>query len=303
MKAIAIQAAKRCSDDFAATVTKSDAAYYVKGYAKEDRTLLEDGANGDIWGLIAEEHSARHTVDKVKAHGEDRVLSGNMPLDEYLQNLLADAGAGCMAKSLVNDEAGKALEVMESRAYMIAMRLATLEAQAWTDDAPLVPIDAEEPEVEPPKSIEEHLNIIEQEIAASGHALVARGKFIVCRKCQRRRKPSNMEYWRNNTCTMRGRHSQMSYVQNARKSEVHGEGNAEAAKQKEQLFVTKARRKVILKQRRPKAKAAVTESRAARASAERATYRIVKSVHLEKLSATDACNVPFFKWLLMEALW
>ena len=92
------------------TKTMSDSLYYVNGFNSEDGSRLADGSNGDLWKLSAEKKVGRHKVEKVKAHAEDAVLRGKMDVNIYLQNLVADAGAGCMADILVDSCHALAIE-------------------------------------------------------------------------------------------------------------------------------------------------------------------------------------------------
>ena len=54
------------------------------------------GNNGDLWYMWEDGEQADNgtiQVQKVKAHNERAVLSGEMKVEHYLHNALADAGA------------------------------------------------------------------------------------------------------------------------------------------------------------------------------------------------------------------
>ena len=138
---------------------------------------------------------------KVKAHAESDVLAGRLDVESYIQNLLADAGAGCIAESLVCSQAGKTLEQTESRAFMIAMRLAVIEAQCQENEPQLVLVD-EQNHPATVSSTQEQATQMRNEILNNGHALVVRGKFLFCRGCKKRRKVGDLTFWRNAECDL-----------------------------------------------------------------------------------------------------
>ena len=89
-----------------------------------------EGINADVWAEVCKRKRPNHIVEKVKAHSEAAVLTGDISIESYLQNALADAAAGHMAEALVNHEQAKAVQEIEGRAYLIAMRLASIEEEA-----------------------------------------------------------------------------------------------------------------------------------------------------------------------------
>ena len=72
-----------------------DARYVMHGQGPPHRRRqLHNGANGDLWKAFdATVADRRLTLDleKVRAHAEELVLTGRMPLQRYLGNALADA--------------------------------------------------------------------------------------------------------------------------------------------------------------------------------------------------------------------
>ena len=127
----AIVAARTAPDQHSLTLGV-DAAYVVKGMGNPSaRARLSSGKNGDLWSALWElvqRKSLQINARKVKAHGENAVLQGKMELQDYLGNLLADCGAGAAAENAVDTCVAQHISEWETRAFLIAKRLAVIEA-------------------------------------------------------------------------------------------------------------------------------------------------------------------------------
>ena len=120
--------------------------------------------------------------------------------EDYLANVFADAAADAKGRSLVNTAHALHIEQAESIAFLIAMRLAALEAEyretlpekVWVNAAQF-----NEPKVE---TAGEYSAEALQAIREKGHNLCKRGVFMVCTHCRSRRKPGNHNKWIQEQC-------------------------------------------------------------------------------------------------------
>ena len=113
-------------------VNYCDAAYVVNGANKENKKSLIEGTNGDLWEVreqMREDNTFNRETVKVKAHAQEKVLSGQMPKIPYLMNVLADATADAYADILSRDQEVEKIMKLQGWAYKIAMRLATIQAE------------------------------------------------------------------------------------------------------------------------------------------------------------------------------
>ena len=78
----------------------------------------------------------------MKAHAESQVLLGQVDVEDYAGNLLADAGAGVIAEDAVETVAAHDVSLWETRAFLTAKRLAVIEASLWGDGPRMVPAPA-----------------------------------------------------------------------------------------------------------------------------------------------------------------
>ena len=136
---------------------RSDAAYVVRGLQQASAVeRLQAGTNGDLWCLLASiiaEKSLAVDVAKVKSHAERRVLLGEVELESFIGNLLADAGAGASAEHNVSLPSAAATSDWEARAFLIAKRLAYLEAERWDTQPALVPVPQPQQRIEVPSHV------------------------------------------------------------------------------------------------------------------------------------------------------
>ena len=179
-----------------------DAAYVVKGMKSDRRTGLLAGGNGDLWEILLDAIQQRSlcvTCAKVKAHAERQVLQGTVGLQEFLGNALADAGAGAAAEAAVSSVDAQQTSLWEERAFLIARRLAVVEASLWPDEPRLVPAPPPLQRQEPPR-IPVAVSGFQASIDNMGHRLRRRGDFLTCSRCRRRRKLSAHKFWASVPC-------------------------------------------------------------------------------------------------------
>ena len=169
-----------------------DAAYVVKGASNYNADQLDAGSNGDLWhrsGMLAHQKPAT-AVKKIKAHAEAEVLAGKMSVLHYLHNATADAGADYMAQHLVDPLAAEAAERWAKVAYLVAKRLAVIEAEVAeaTPQHEWVQVKAVE-HSSPPTApdLEECMAQTRRRIAEQGHHLRRGRTFTRCVRCQARR--------------------------------------------------------------------------------------------------------------------
>ena len=120
-------------------------------------------------------------------------------MQDFLGNALADAGAGVAAEEAVDFLVAREAGLWQERAFLIARRLAIIEASMWSDAARLVP--APEPLVrwEPP-SVASAVSAFDESINAMGHKLHRTADFLRCSRCRRRRKLAAHKFWTNSRC-------------------------------------------------------------------------------------------------------
>ena len=109
-----------------------DAAYVVKGLQRvHKQEALRCGTNGDLWDTLIELIETKKlivTTVKVKSHAEMQVLRGEISIVHYLGNLLADAGADAAADRAVDTIGARDASQAESITFIVAKRLAAIEA-------------------------------------------------------------------------------------------------------------------------------------------------------------------------------
>ena len=77
--------------------------------------------------------------EKVKSHAEKQVLRGELSLEQYLGNLLADAGADAAAEQAVDNNVARDTSHLDAVTFLAAKRLEVIEAGLWDDNQHLVP--------------------------------------------------------------------------------------------------------------------------------------------------------------------
>lgn len=108
-----------------------DATYVVNGMKPDRQEILRRGGNGDLWTMLIDTIRRRSldiVAEKVKGHAEKQVLQGLVTLEEFLGNVLADAGAGAAAEFAIPQLAAQDVSQWQGRAFLIARRLAIIEA-------------------------------------------------------------------------------------------------------------------------------------------------------------------------------
>ena len=235
---------------------RSDAAYVVKGiHAHGVTQSLKEGQNGDLWTLLDDtlrRRSLRVQVAKVKSHAEKQVLAGRLGVEDFIGNLLADAGAGIAAESSVDGLAAQHASLWETRAFLIAKRLAVLEAEAWEARPKLVPAPAplQLPEV---PSLPFARSQLQQTVDRMGHRLQLRGGFVHCSRCRRRRKATSVKYWISSHCNG-------AVATEGKRSET--KRGVPIAPDADAPLVTPAKRRRLVAEQRQATREAATERRA-----------------------------------------
>ena len=109
-----------------------DAAYVVKGLQQVHRQeALRCGTNGDIWDTFIELIETKKltvTTFKMKSHAETQVLRGEVDLEHYLGNFLADGGAEVAAEIAIDNNSARDTSYLEAITFLAAKRLAIIEA-------------------------------------------------------------------------------------------------------------------------------------------------------------------------------
>ncbi len=180
-----------------------DAAYVFNGIGDTTKqAALKAGLNGDLWTLlldVVQAKSLRLSTSKVKGHAEKQILRGQVSLRDFLGNVLADAGAGAAAEAAIDTAVAQHNSLWESRAFLIAKRLAVIEASLWQDGPRLVPMPEPSRRIQPP-TLPVAASILQKSIDNMGHKLHNRGAFVHCSRCRRHRKAASFRFWSTTTC-------------------------------------------------------------------------------------------------------
>ena len=197
----AIMAAREAPHGSAVTLG-IDASYVIKGMASQFESRLLHGLNGDLWAMLQgtiQERSLQLLPCKVKAHAEEQVLLGHMDLEDFLGNALADAAAGAAAEEAVSAPQASDASTWRGRCYLIARRLACIEAALWREGPVLVPAPPELQRVEPP-AIPDAVTAFQKCIEQMGHRVRVRGRWLQCSRCHRRRRLGAHAFWTSSRC-------------------------------------------------------------------------------------------------------
>ena len=89
-------------------------------------------------------------AEKIKSHVENQVLRGDVDLEHFLGNLLADAGAEVAAEKAIDNVNARDTCYWEGITFLTAKRLAIIEAALWQDGPRLVPPPPHRERVPPP---------------------------------------------------------------------------------------------------------------------------------------------------------
>ncbi len=227
---------------------------------------LCNGQNGDLWCRLRDAVQGK-SLDieavKVKSHAEKAVLCGEMGVREYLGNLLADAGAGAAAVNAVPTSVAKDVSEWDTRAFMIAKRLAVIEAENWEDGPRLVAAPPPLLRAEPP-SVQEATADLQARVRRMGHKLHVDGAFVHCSLCRRHRRISKFDYWSHEPCSVSRFTESASAHPRASAVRVAPQEHMDAG---EVEFVTPAKRRRLMRARRATAQENAATTRIASESA------------------------------------
>ncbi len=198
--------AAEASQNVADAVLDADASYIMHGCANEGAIKKAKASpNGDLWTIYddaARVNGHRMKVSKVDAHQHpSKIITGGMPLDAYIGNHLADAAANAAAeRALGQSERAAAVAEWETRAFIIARRLAYVEAWHWRNDSreellapePLPPWQPPEPAIV--------RNTLQERIDQQGHQLFRVNDEIACTRCHKKRGANDHRHWTGTTC-------------------------------------------------------------------------------------------------------
>ena len=102
-------------------------------------------------------------------------------------NSVADAAADASAEHLAPWQEIATVEKEEASCYMIALRIASLEAEATQNRRQVVKFDRREITLAA-KSSWQLAKEAQQKVLEKGHVLVSRGKWLHCTRCKKQRK-------------------------------------------------------------------------------------------------------------------
>jgi ribonuclease HI len=174
--------AKSAASTSSPTKVQCDSAYSVKGAQAYDTERLNSSYNGDLWAKYASIANSTVRVDKVPAHAEKQTLAGHLPAASYIRNAVADAAADAAADLLADRAEAEAEELWQARAFLVAHRLAILEAEvrAETPLATLLPVPVPPPSPAPRNRRAELVTTV----AGQGQRIRRTGTFLRCVRCQ-----------------------------------------------------------------------------------------------------------------------
>ena len=154
-----------------------DASYVTNG--AHNRTRLEKGMNGDLWGLffaLLDLRSSEVDCHKVSSHiegvGLKAVEWGHAELIDLIGNALADEAAELTAKLLrPSTEANKQANELDKLAFNICVRIGFIQARLWDlfGNAPIH--DAPTVNDEAPITNQAALEALIGEMKKNGHVL------------------------------------------------------------------------------------------------------------------------------------
>ena len=82
---------------------------------------------------------------KIKAHNEEAYLRGNMDVEHYVGNLIADVVSGIIADQEVDTLLERDLGKWQAIAFLVTRRIGIIERESWDLDPKQVPLDDEQP--------------------------------------------------------------------------------------------------------------------------------------------------------------
>ena len=175
----------------------SDSRYFVQGSANPVSRKLKEGTNGDLWEEWEANLPSSLQVCKVKAHNERGVLRGDVCIDDFIHNALADATADAMSEALSDSPASLQVSKAEGMSFAIALRIAVLEREARENTAKEIeyPVRALKQECNDAKTRTDEML---QRIQERGHSLLAHGNKTICTRCKKHRR--RLEKWTSFDC-------------------------------------------------------------------------------------------------------
>jgi len=174
-----------------------DATYVHQGISRCDLKPRVAGVNADAWERLrvaAEERSL--SSERAPAHQALAALvAGKADALLYLGNLLADSAAGTAAARAQSTSAtADRIRLWESRAYKIALRLATIEALHWEAGPTLVPAPRLASRMTGKPVV--HAPDLMRRIEEAGHQLRWSGRArAVCCRCRKRHGARHFDEW------------------------------------------------------------------------------------------------------------
>jgi hypothetical protein len=182
-----------------------DALYVHRGIIApaDGKKRLESGRNGDLWTLLfsaVREKNVKLLSRRVSSHLDgEMVLAGEVNITDFVGNLLADIGAGIPTDGSGHAAESRYMEMWEARAFLVARRLAIIEAQIWQRGEMLVPEPApREPCATPVE--ESVMNDTQLEVHERGHRLIKYGSGTKCTRCRVQRKVGGYRFWTTVDC-------------------------------------------------------------------------------------------------------
>ena len=129
----------------------------------------------------------------------EMVLAGEVNITDFVGNLLADIGAGIPTDGSGHAAESRYMEMWEARAFLVARRLAIIEAQIWQRGEMLVPEPApREPCATPVE--ESVMNDTQLEVHERGHRLIKYGSGTKCTRCRVQQKVGGYRFWTTVDC-------------------------------------------------------------------------------------------------------
>ncbi len=188
----------------AANVTiHPDSRYVIGGVDAWGDKKRCKGANGALWERFyrtGEGKQLHISANKVKSHAGVRDLAtGDIPVVDYMGNVVADALASTAAQRAQSRiAASQDVEQWHARVYLIAKRLACIEALGWQRQKMVHAVRPLE-QWRPPVQQEVGVNLADA-INISGHKLRWKKGRIFCVRCLKHRSPAEYDFWTSNRC-------------------------------------------------------------------------------------------------------
>ena len=138
------------------------------------------GKNGEVWACYFDA-KAGHPQDplayKIKAHNEEAYLRGQMDVEHYVGNLVADAVSGVISEQEVDTLLERDLGKWQAISFMVARRIGIIERECWDSDPKSVPLDDEQPLME--MTNKQHRDRLMDQLRGTKHRVVRVKKIRV----------------------------------------------------------------------------------------------------------------------------